>query len=152
MTKAQIITPITSPQHIEPSSLREAGIDRQIFRLNLNNAFTKEDLLNPHKWRQIAKSQPTLKTGSVIEVLREDMAFFATMLVVGKVMDEVFLKFINFVALEDEKSNPSKESDFSIEWKGPIRKFAIIRKSDNSLRKDGLASKEEALYHIKNTL
>jgi hypothetical protein len=152
MTKAQIITPITSPQHIEPWSLREAGVYRQIFRLTLNNAFTKEDLLNPYKWRQIAKSQPQLNTGSIVEVLREDMAFFATMIVVGKVMDEVFLKFINFISFEDEAANPSKESDFEISWKGPVRKFAIIRKSDNSLRKDGLASKEEALYHIKNTL
>lgn len=152
MSKAPIISPITSPQHIDPTSLREAGIERQIFRLTLNNAFIKEDLLNSHKWRQIAKSQPTLKVGSIVEVLREDMAFFATMIVVGKVTDEIFLKFINFILLEDEKSELSKNSDFEISWKGPIRKFAIIRKSDNSLRKDGLASKEEALFHIKNIL
>lgn len=152
MSKAPIISPITSPQHIDPTSLREAGIERQIFRLTLNNAFIKEDLLNSHKWRQIAKSQPTLKVGSIVEVLREDMAFFATMIVVGKVTDEIFLKFINFTLLEDEKSELSKNSDFEISWKGPIRKFAIVRKSDNSLRKDGLASKEEALFHIKNIL
>ena len=146
------ITSNFTPQHIEPTSSREAGIERQIFRLTLNKTFVKEDLLNSHKWRQIAKSQPTLKVGSIIEVLREDMAFFAEMIVIGKVTDEIFLKFINFTYLEDEKSELLKESDFEICWKGPIRKFAIIRISDNSLRKDVLASKEEALFYIKNIL
>lgn len=140
-------------QFFSPHNIKSGDIQRTIFRHELEQNFEKEDLIKPEKWRQIAKAHPTLKVGDIIEVLREDNAFYAELLVVGKANDDIFIKFLNFVKLEDEETDVerlAKESDFEISWKGPIKRFALIRKLDSKEIKDKFSSKEEAKHWFKN--
>lgn len=140
-------------QFFSPHNIKAGDMERTIFRHQLEQNFDKEELLKPEKWRQVAKSHPTLKAGSIIEVLREDNAFYAELLVVGRVNDEIFIKFIHFVKLEDDdviEEKLVKESDFEITWKGPMKKFSLIRKSDSKEIKDKFSSKEEAKHWFKN--
>lgn len=138
-------------QSFSPFNIKPANVVRVIWRHSLEQYFNKEDLLKPEKWRQVVKANPKLQTGDIIEVIREDNAFYAELLVVGKVNDDLFLKIIHFLNLEEEEEEKlAKESDFEILYKGPVRKHVIIRKSDSKEIKDKLASKQEAKFWFKN--
>lgn len=136
-------------QFFSPFNIKTADFVRTIFRHQLEQHFTKEDLLNHEKWRQIVKANPSLKIGDIIEVLREDNAFYVELLVIGKVNDNLFVKILSFLNLEDEEKS-TKESDFEILWKGPMKKFTIIRQSDKKEIKDKFSSKDEARFWLKN--
>lgn len=137
-------------QFFSPYNIKSADFVRTIFRHDLEQHFTREDLLNCEKWRQIAKSHPALKAGDIIEVLREDNAFFAILLVTGKIDDNIFVKIIQFNSLEEDAEESAKATDFEIVWKGPNKKFTLIRVQDKKEVKDKFSSKDEARYHLKN--
>jgi len=145
---------IPKPQYFIPTNLQSADYARQVFRYSLDKAFSKEDLLDTKNWRQVVKSTPMLSVGDIIEVLREDNTFYSTLLVTGKVNDDLFVKIITFTDLEkSDKSTEKKElksSDYEITWKGPQKKFTLIRLSDNKELKDKFASKDEANHWFKN--
>lgn len=131
-----------------PHKFNAAEYVRGRFALSLQKEFCKEDLLDNKKWRNVAMAH-NIRAGDIIEVTREDFAFYAELLVIGRQKDELFLKFINFANLEEEKTEKIGE-DFEVKWKGPAKKWTIIRKSDNKEIKDAFSSKEEAAYFLKN--
>lgn len=138
-------------QFFSPYNLKSGDFVRTVFRHQLEQHFTKEDLLNCEKWRQIAKSHPALKAGDIVEVLREDNAFFAVLLITGKIDDNIFVKILSFNNLEEDAAeDAAKASDFEITWKGPVKKFTITRIQDKREIKDKFSSKDEARYHLKN--
>lgn len=131
-----------------PRSFQVAEIARSAFRMQVPVSFEKKDLTESENWRDIVAAYPMIQIGNIIEVLREDYEFFANLLVVGKSKDEIFLKIITFTEFSSEKLN--EESAYEILWKGPNKKFAIIRKSDQKEMRDKFTSRDEAKSHIKN--
>ena len=144
----------TKPRYFVPQNIKSGDIERTIFRYQLDSSFTKEDLLKSENWRQVVKSTPMLRVGDKIEVLRQDGAFYAELLVTGKSNDDLFTKIIVYKALEEKEApllaKAEKEKTFTIAWKGPIKKFALLRDGDNKEIKDGFSSKEEANFYFKN--
>lgn len=136
-----------------PHDFVSAEYKRALFRFNLPSSFDKEDLEKSENWIQIAKANPDLGLNknnqgpSLVEVVREDNAFFAQVLITGRVGDNLFVKIIHFCSLESE---PKDLGDLEVLWKGPARKFAVIRKTDNKELKSNFSSKEEAHFWIKN--
>lgn len=136
-----------------PHDFNSAEYKRALFRFVLPQSFTKEDLEKSENWLNIAKAYPDLGTSknnqsaSMVEVIREDNAFFALVLIIGRVGDNLFTKIIHFCELD---SAPRDLGDCEVLWKGPARKFAVIRKTDNKELKSNFSSKEEAHFWIKN--
>lgn len=130
-----------------------AEYKRALFRFSLPQSFEKDDLEKSENWINIAKAYPDLGLNknnqgpALIEVVREDCAFFALCLVIGRVGDNLFIKIINFCELS---SAPKELGDCDILWKGPARKFSVIRRTDNKELKSGFSSREEANFWIKN--
>jgi len=127
------------------------GQSNQIFTLAVSKETTKQDLTDNKNWRNIALSVPSLRAGDKIEITREDFAFFAEVLIVGKQKDELFLKLIQFVQLEKDIEEEDLSKDYKVVWKGPIKKWTLFRISDNKELKDQFSSREEADYFLKNT-
>jgi hypothetical protein len=136
-----------------PHDFKGAEYKRSLFRFVLPQSFTKEDLEKSENWINIAKDYPDLGTNknnqsaAMVEVIREDNAFFALVLITGRIGDNLFVKIIHFCDLEGA---PKELGDIEVLWKGPARKFAAIRKTDNKELKSGFSSKEEAQFWIKN--
>jgi len=140
-------------EKIYPYHCKPAEFARNVFRLHLPSSLTKEDLLEPERWIQVAKTISTMQAGDLIEVLREDYAFFAVLLVTSKKkgMEFMSVKLLQYHDLEDDLNieEESDESSFTVKWKGPKRRFTILRKSDNKVLHFGFTTKEEALNHLK---
>lgn len=127
------------------------GQSNQVFTLMVSKETNKADLTDNKKWRNIALAVPALRTGDKIEITREDFAFFAEVLIVGKQKDELFLKLLRFVSLEEDAEEEDLAKDFKVAWKGPNKKWTLFRISDNKEIKDQFSSREEANYFLKNT-
>lgn len=127
------------------------GQDNQVFTLNVSKETTKEDLTDNKCWRNIALAVSGLRNGDRIEIIREDFAFFAEVLIVGKQKDELFLKLLRFVQLEKEAEEEDLSKEYKVVWKGTIKKWVLFRISDNKEIKDQFSSREEANFYLKNT-
>tara|TARA_R110000787_G_scaffold72733_4_gene162157 strand:- start:3779 stop:4279 length:501 start_codon:yes stop_codon:yes gene_type:complete len=134
-----------------PTEIKPSGVTSSSFRLSLRTEFIKEDLETSELWENIAMSNQSIQAGDVIEVLREDFVFFAQLIVLAKNKESMIVKLIHFKNLE---SKEQKTGDFSVGWKGSIRKFAILKTRDGKevSVKEGFTIKQEAYNHIKNYL
>ena len=134
-----------------PTEIKPCGVTNNSFRLSLRSEFIKEDLEKSNLWEHIAMSNQMLKAGDLIEVVREDFAFFAQLIVLAKNSESMIVKLVNFADLESKKE---KTGEFSVEWKGPIRRFGIfkLREGKEVSIKEGFTIKQEAYNHIKNYL
>jgi hypothetical protein len=130
--------------------LASFGQNSQVFTLLVAKETSKKDLTDNKCWRNIALAVPALRVGDRIEITREDFAFFAEVLIVGKQKDELFLKLLRFHELEKDIEEENLSKDYKVVWKGPIKKWTLFRISDNKEIKDQFASREEADYFLKN--
>jgi len=127
------------------------GQNSQVFTLSVAKETTKNDLTDNKCWRNIALAAPALRSGDRIEITREDFAFFAEVLIVGKQKDELFLKLLRFVQLEKDIEEEELSKDYKVVWKGPNKKWVLFRISDNKEIKDQFSSREETEFYLKNT-
>ena len=129
-----------------PFNIQSADIDRNILRLTVPIGTTKEDLVKPENYIQIAKANKVIKPKDLIEVLPEDCSFFAVLFVTGRVNDLILTRIVSYTDLGFGEELESVE----ISWKGPQRKWSAIRKVDNKELKSGFATKEEAYNWLKS--
>jgi hypothetical protein len=123
-----------------PSRMRLAQYDRQDWIVNAEPGHTLADVLRPSYWAHMAQQ---MNHYDHIEVRAEEGTWVAGLLVVQ--VDRTFAK----VVLLWEKNLESTETvdgdpGHVVEWKGPQRKFAVIRMSDRELIRDGFKNRDEA--------
>lgn len=132
-----------------------ADFKRSRFRLTLPIEYSKEDISNPALWLEIAISKSAIKVGDIIEILREDFGFYATALVVLRDnVTGIKVEILSYKGFEENDKTEEVDSNSAIEivWKGPTKKFCVVRKSDKREFKDKFANKEEARSYIVNNL
>lgn len=101
-----------------------------------------EQVLNPEFWAYV---EPKLKPYDLIEVRSDDGLFFAKLLVLDKTKGAVKTKVIYKVDLDTKEKLES--TVFRADWKGPHKKWCVIRESDNVIVEEGIASKQDA--HVR---
>lgn len=112
---------------------------------------TVDVLLDPMAWQHIAVK---VNAGDVVHVRRVDLSYEARLLVLYSTSQSVkcclswekdYSK--DLAALDDT----GKLSLFTISWKGPKGKYAIVHKERNEVAQDGFTTKEEAQeFLVKN--
>lgn len=105
-----------------------------------------EDILKEVFWSMVAYK---FKPSDIIEVHAEDGSYYAQLYVRACGSNWAKVSPILVARFEDEVKAPDSD-EFKIEWKGPHRKFAVIRISDNECIKDGFELRELAANYMKS--
>ncbi|API59521.1 hypothetical protein BSL82_09530 [Tardibacter chloracetimidivorans] len=125
---------------LSPAKLQAAEHYRTRYAAVVDDGTTVEDLQRPEFWCHVAGR---MRQMDVIEVLSEDGSYFAELLVLKTGVGFAKVMLLRKVDLE----TPAADDDASlvqVQWKGPHRKHAVIRKSDGEILKDSFATKVDA--------
>lgn len=109
-----------------------------------------EALMFPAYWAHVAKQ---LQPGHRIEVLSQDGGWWANIIVRAVGRAEAQVQVLQHEVLGDkEMLAKAPDADFDVKWRGPARKFGVIRKSDGELVKEDLPTKEDAQRWVAQTM
>lgn len=105
-----------------------------------------EDILTDSYWSLVGYK---FKPGDIIEVHAEDGSYFAELYVRAAGRNWAKVALLRKIDLEPVAiSHGSPE--FEAAWKGPHRKFSVVRLSDNQIIKDSFETREQAVEYIKS--
>lgn len=105
-----------------------------------------EDILKDDFWSLVSAK---FKPGDLIEVHAEDGTFFAELYVRAAGRNWAKVALLRNVELEPVQA-AIVSPEFDIAWKGPHRKFSVLRLSDSQIIKDGFEAREQAADYIKS--
>lgn len=133
---------------LSPPRLKTAETFREIYVCEPEEGTEFESLLIPEFWAHVTK---LLRPRTRIEVYPSDNSYFAELLVQSVEKTEARVAVLSFVDLtKAQASVKHNKEDFEIKFKGPTIKHVIIRKSDNTIVKDGLSTKADAAVWLEN--
>lgn len=105
-------------------------------------AHTPEDAQTSDYWAHVATARK-LRTNDVFEVRCETGAWALDLIVVEVGLRSCRVKAIKTIDVEVEPTESL--SKVAVAFKGPHKKHCIIRKLDNQIVKEGIASKADAI-------
>ena len=128
-----------------PNQLKEAAYHRTHYAACPAPGTTVDDITNNDYWTHVAKK---LRPGTLIEVLPEDMTFFATLIVLWVGQNVIRVKLLNFVNLTDEVAeSEEEEGQHKVSWRNG-KNWCVMRKTDGAIIKENLPSKKDALIWL----
>lgn len=135
-----MVLKITGPR------LKQAEYVRTPYRAEPEAGTAFETVLKPEYWSHVASK---LRPGDKIEIMPEDMAWYAELLVVDCTALSARVAILLPPLDLDVSSEPTIAVDsHEVKWKGPQMKFVVIRKSDGAIVSRG-HSKAEAEQWIE---
>jgi hypothetical protein len=137
-------------QKILSNRLQLAEYKRNVFSANPEKGTSLEQMLDPVYWGHVAAS---LKRRDIIEVMPDDDAYFAELVVLGSTPAGVkvaVLRFKDLVPVDAEgvEDEASGSAEFHYKWMGNTQKYVIFRK-DGSVYKDKIPSKTALADELK---
>jgi len=141
---------MANPQ-LFPNRFKGAEYARNVWHVTPDENTTREMVLKPEFWTHVAGQ---LKVGDHIEVLSETLAFWMLLLVVsvGRVAATVVALTEIEIAANTIPNDTGVDPEYDIKFKGPMRKWAIIRVSDGAYVLEGFQSREEASRELNGYL
>lgn len=120
---------------------KNAEYERTIWQASIEAGVPFEEVQKPEFWGHVAEK---LKPLARIEVIAEDLSYFAELIVID--CDRLWAKtaVLRFVELDGQAAPPTLPADYRVEYKGPTKKHVVIRESDNTIVQEGIATKAEA--------
>lgn len=125
---------------------------RNLHRITPDSDTTIDDVLKPDYWSHVGAK---MSVGDKVEVLPADGAWYLEALVVS--CSRVHVKLVVLTqkeiferAKKEPKSPTAQKVPFEIAFKGPQRKWSVIRTKDATYIKEGFGSREEAELWLKN--
>jgi hypothetical protein len=110
-------------------------------------------LLKPEYWAHVAQK---LRPHTLIKVIPEDGSYWAELLVLScdRLWAKVHvLRYEDLTAVAvDPEAQASRLVEFDIQWKGPVKKHVVIRKSDSTIITEGIQTKGEAQIWLEGHL
>lgn len=106
-----------------------------------------DDTLKPDYWTHVAKS---LRVGHRIEMMAADGSWWAMLLVRAVGRHEAVVQALQHVELGEPVSVEIADSAYEIKWRGPARKYGIVRKSDGEVIREDIPVKEQAVQWLQN--
>lgn len=133
-----------------PENFQAADYSRNVFRVKAAETDTIEDVLAPDYWTHVA---PKARVGDKLEIFPEGGAWYVEAIIAST--SNIHLKLIatvkvqiNEVPKKKEKEDP--KAPFTVEFKGPQRKWSVIRSKDKSYVKEGFDDKTTAEEWLKD--
>lgn len=125
--------------------LRE--VFRQDWAVNAEAGTTIEDVLDPQYWAHMAvRMTPYAR----VEVLEETGEWMLDLFVLNVGRNWAQVHVLHKYDLEQRSETMPAAQKHKIDWKGPQRKFAVIRIADSQVIQDGFGSKLEAGVWLAN--
>lgn len=141
-----MVEPVT--RRTQANRFRLAEGMRNVWYVSVESGIGWKDIMKPEFWTHVAKS---LRPGDIIEVMEESSLYYGRVLVRNVDRVSAVVQQLDFYDLtKAPMGEAAKEESYSIEWKGPIRKHAIMR--GNAVVAEGFGSKEEAQKHLVTSL
>jgi hypothetical protein len=106
-----------------------------------------EDVLQPQYWAHVAGQ---LGPYTRIEVLEETGAWMLELLVINCGRNWAKVQVLHKFELEERSETVPTAQSHRVEWKGPVRKFTVIRISDDLPVQDGFTTRPEAQVWLTN--
>lgn len=131
---------------IHPTRMKLAEYDRQEWVVNAEITHTIEDLTNPAYWAHMAQQ---MNPYDHIEVRSEDGTWIAELIVI-----EVGLTWAKTILRGQYSTVPKGEAiqdtdKHEVRWRGAQHRFAVVRKSDDSVIRQNFQTKDEAAAWMK---
>lgn len=110
---------------------------------------TIADVLDPEYWSHVA---PQLRVGHEIRIMAGDGSWWALLLVRAVGRTEAVVQDLIYKELGNAPDASVTDSEFDVVWRGPARKFGVVRKSDKAVVKDEFVVREHAEKWLKGHL
>ncbi len=128
---------------LQQNRFADASYRRNVWHVTPEEGTPYEDLFKSLYWTH---NQRFLRPGDCIEVHAEDGSYFARLYVRANVDGEIVVAEIDKTEFKD--AVPDTGVRHSVEWKGPHRKFGVVRTSDRSVIRDGFQTRDEAMLYL----
>lgn len=125
---------------LNPSEYVLAQYARQVHAVTPPEGTTLEEMLDPAYWGHVSAR---FHQYDRIEVVPQGGAFYAELLVTNCSLVHAKVAVLHVKELQPLVKEEA-DKDFSIEFKGPNRKWSVLRAGDKAIVKDVFTSKEEA--------
>lgn len=106
-----------------------------------------EDVLDPQYWAHVASQ---MQLYDRIEVLVETGEWMLELVCTGVGRNWAQVQILSRHDLTPPVEAMSAAARYSVDWKGPARKFAVIRKSDSQIVQEGFANRNDANAWLSN--
>lgn len=132
-----------------PENIQPAEYLRNVHRVKAAETDTIDDVLAPDYWTHVAQK---VRVGDKLEIFPEGGAWYVEALVVSS--SNIHLKLVALTKVQiNEPVKKAEKNDekkpFTVEFKGPQRKWSVIRTSDKSYVKEGFEDKDDAIDWLK---
>jgi hypothetical protein len=135
------MTEIKKKSSLKMGNFRGAEYHRNVWCAVVESGTTSADLLRAEFWAHIAHQ---VKSGDRIEVENEDDSFYAELYVRSVGTASVKVSLLNFQEFDAAGEEPSYQEQYSVEFKGKISKWCVIRLKDKTMVHQGANNKQEA--------
>lgn len=120
-------------QAVVPNRRQLAEHGRQTHLVTVDNADFPKDFLDPAFWALVAKE---MQLGDHVEIRDDGMTYWGEFLVLAA--DKTWAKLhllreTKLVPMEERSISP----EFLVQFKGPHKKWSVIRKADSTIVHDG---------------
>lgn len=124
--------------YADPARMKLAEYERQDWVLNVPEEVVPTDLVKPDFWAHMASQ---MKPYDRVEVRQEDGTWVADLIVL--LTDRTWAKVhvLNLYEIPLEAAVKGEEKH-EVAFKGPQRKWCVIRKADGEILKDGMGKVE----------
>jgi len=133
---------------LNPSRFGLAEFERQDWVATAEMGIKPEDLLDPGYWAHVSAR---MKPFDRIEIRAEDGSWIAELLVLGcdRNWAKIHIMSAHNLTNTDVSQTQSASIQHKVEWKGPHKKFVVIRLADSNILKEGIADKAEAYLWMR---
>lgn len=144
----------TKPEKVAPlnqTRLKESGFVRNVWSVTPPAGEPFKNLASPEYWCHIGAM---LKPGDRIDAMPEDGTWFAELLVLSSARLWAKVHVLSHHDLQGAKEDMplTDDENHTVSWKGPIAKFAVIRKSDSTIIKEGFSTKLDGYQWLEGHL
>ena len=131
---------------IDQGRMKLAEYERQDWVANIQFGVTVDDIKNPGYWAHMASQ---MKPYDHIEARAEDGTWIAYLVVTGCDRAWARVAVDRVISLTTKDVAISQTPQHEVLWKGPQRKFSVIRLSDSENIKDLFQTKDEATLWMR---
>jgi len=131
---------------IDPGRMKLSQYERQDWVVNAPQECTVDDLLEPAFWSLMAYQ---MKPYDRVEVRADDGTWLAELLVIGCDRNWAKVHLLAKHKLTGVDEAMAQSSAHRVEFKGPQKKWCIIRNSDNVFIREEIGSKDKAFAELK---
>lgn len=139
---------------LDAARFQQADVVRETWAVTVEQGVTRADILNPAFWSHIAYK---LRPYARIEVRCDDGSMFADLVVLNSERTWARVYVLSWADLTTKDVSQSQsaqavqaassaepEKAFRVEYKGPHKRFCVIRNADNSYVRENEATKLDA--------